>query len=139
MIYHFKFTNMRLWLDDTRDPPDGNWYIAKNYEDFKLCIRFFKPFDLISFDHDLGEDESIDRVNRGMSKRKSRALKKEAKNGLDCAKFLIKYCQDNKLKLPNYQVHSMNPVGKQNILSLLDNFKRFQDENNDSKRKNSSN
>ena len=48
------------------------------------------------------------------------------KTGLECAKWLIDYCIDNKQKLPNYLCHSQNPVGKDNILGLLDNFNKYE-------------
>jgi hypothetical protein len=50
------------------------------------------------------------------------------KTGYHCAKWLVEYCLDKNLKLPDFQVHSMNPVGKANIQSYLDNFRRVQDE-----------
>jgi len=36
----------------------------------------------------------------------------------------VDYCIDNNLKLPEYYCHSMNPVGKNNILSVLNQFKQ---------------
>ena len=59
---------------------------------------------LISFDHDLGEEFS----------------------GYDCAKYLVDYCLDRQLPLPDFAVHSQNPVGKENIERLLNNFKEQQ-------------
>lgn len=47
------------------------------------------------------------------------------KTGLDCAKWLVNYCMDKDLNLPAYEVHSMNPAGGKNILSLLQNFEKF--------------
>lgn len=64
--------------------------------------------------------------SKGMSKRKSRLLKKEEKIGYDCAKWLVEYYIDNKLKLPLYNIQSANPVGKENIDKLLKNFINFQ-------------
>ena len=48
------------------------------------------------------------------------------KTGLECAKWLIDYCIDNNQELPNYLCHSQNPVGKDNILGLLDNFNKYE-------------
>ena len=42
---------------------------------------------------------------------------------MECAKWLIEYCLDNNKNLPEYYVHSANPVGAKNIKSLLDSFK----------------
>ena len=46
------------------------------------------------------------------------------KTGLDCAKFLVEYCADENQPLPEYLVHSANPVGKKNIESFLENAKK---------------
>ena len=51
------------------------------------------------------------------------------KTGMDCAKWLVDYCMDNKKELPDFVVHSMNPAGGENIKSLLDQFKEFQHKN----------
>jgi hypothetical protein len=47
------------------------------------------------------------------------------KTGYDSAKWLGDYCLENKRKLPNFVVHSQNPVGKANIQGYLDNVKKF--------------
>lgn len=44
------------------------------------------------------------------------------KTGYECAKWLVEYCLDNDLDLPLCYVHSMNPVGKDNINNLLKNY-----------------
>ena len=123
-----------LWLDDVRNPVERDWLVfshigrdvdvvwVKSYFEFTTWIEKNGLPDAICFDHDLGEDESIERVKRGLSKRQVRILKKEAKSGMDCAKWLVEYCIDNKLSLPKYNIQSANPVGKENIDSLLKNF-----------------
>ena len=60
---------------------------------------------------------------------KKKESKKE-KTGLDCAKWLTEHCMDTKQKLPDFEIHSMNPAGGENIKSLLLNFKKFQDQEN---------
>jgi len=91
---------MNLWLDDFRVPTtEYSW--VKNYNEFTEHILIYGLPDFISFDHDLGEEES----------------------GYDCAKWLIEYCLNCNKKIPNYKVHSMNPIGKKNIEQLLENFK----------------
>ena len=37
----------------------------------------------------------------------------------------IRDCLDNNLKCPEYYCHSMNPVGKENILNLLNSFNKY--------------
>jgi hypothetical protein len=48
------------------------------------------------------------------------------KTGYDCAKWLVNYCLDNNQKLPNFIIHSMNPVGTKNISDYLNDFREFQ-------------
>ena len=111
-----------LWLDDVRDPfnHDINWLIfspigrnvdihwVKSYSEFTSWILNNGLPDGICFDHDLGDESDNE------------------KTGLDCAKFLINICIDQKLSLPLYSSQSANPVGRDNILKLLDNFKKLQ-------------
>lgn len=111
-----------LWLDDIRNPFSGLWgdYILKSlnwtwfpkgvrivwtktFEGFKDVIESEFP-DIIFFDHDLGQEET----------------------GKDCANWLIEYCMDNGKKLPRYLSQSSNPVGKENILSVLHQYSVYQ-------------
>jgi hypothetical protein len=104
-----------LFLDDERNPedvfwmkiPDGDYIIVRTAEEFKQTINQKGLPNYISFDHDLGEDP----------------------NGYDCAKWLVDYCIKTDKKLPTYTVHSQNPIGKDNIIGYLENFKRVYGEN----------
>lgn len=126
-----------IWLDDMRNPFQDNWikdyapdFInetivwVKNYTEFTTWIEKNGLPDMIAFDHDLGEDESRSRVESGMSKRKSRSIKRETKSGMECTKFLVEYCMDRNLPAPNFVVQSANPVGKQNITSYIENYNK---------------
>ena len=103
-----------LWIDDIRNPflnvenkvpncESIHWVL--NYSQFILYIEKLGLPDVISFDHDLADIDD--------------------KSGYDCAKYLVDYCMDNNKRLPSFRVHSANPVGKENIEYLLNNFKRF--------------
>ncbi|WP_448822730.1 cyclic-phosphate processing receiver domain-containing protein [Capnocytophaga sp.] len=94
---------MNLYLDDLRPTPEG-FERVYSYTDFVAYLKCKGLPDFISFDHDLGE---------GLS-------------GYDCAKYLVDYCLDRQLPLPDFAVHSQNPVGKENIERLLNNFKEQQ-------------
>ena len=94
---------MQLYLDDLRPTPEG-FDRVYSYEEFVAYLERKGLPDFISFDHDLGEDLS----------------------GYDCAKYLVAYCLEHQRSLPDYQVHSQNPVGRENIERLLDNFKSFE-------------
>lgn len=48
----------------------------------------------------------------------------EEKSGYDCAKFVVKYCQEHNLDTPSYDIQSSNIVGKDNIRSLMNNWHR---------------
>ena len=129
-----------LFLDDYRVPIDcaqymyrkgvdcriyhRDWVIVRSYIDFVEYITANGLPDLISFDHDLADDftqrENLD-INKWFN-----VLENREDTGMDAAKWLIDYCMNNNLKLPQYVVHSSNPSGYENIKGLLDNFKQKQ-------------
>ena len=105
-----------LWLDDMRNPFKDNWVYdyapqfleetivwVLNYDEFVEWIKYNGLPHTIAFDHDLGETIG----------------------GYDCAKWLVEYCIDNDLDLPNWIVQSANPVGKDNINGLLNNYLKY--------------
>ena len=92
-----------LYLDDLRSTPEG-FERVYSYTEFVAYLEHKGLPDFISFDHDLGEEFS----------------------GYDCAKYLVDYCLDHQLPLPDFSVHSQNHVGKENIERLLNNFKEQQ-------------
>jgi len=114
-----------LFLDDLRTPTDcisymhhrtpeykiysEEWVIVRNYSDFIFWIRENGLPDLISFDHDLGEEDE------------------GHPSGMECAKWLVNYCMDNQVKLPGWMVHSANPCGYENIKGLLSSFQENQE------------
>lgn len=59
--------------------------------------------DHIGFDHDLNSNEF---------------------NGVDAAKYLTGYCMSKDLPLPSYSIQSANTIGRENIKSVLETFKR---------------
>lgn len=100
-----------LWLDDIRNPIQfGGWdediynvIWVKTYEEFCDYIDKNGLPDRICFDHDLGTEKS----------------------GYDAAKYLVDYCQKHNCDVPLVSSQSANPVGRDNILSLVDNWHRF--------------
>jgi len=110
---------MLLFLDDIRTKEQvypvyyGDYFEVRSFEEFCAWIEENGLPEIISFDHDL----SIEHYAGDFSKEKT---------GMDCAKWLVEYCLDHNEKLPQYFVHSQNPVGKQNILGLLKGFEREQ-------------
>ena len=129
-----------LWLDDLRNPTDNIWndWITrqgvnptdyditwvKNYDDFTYWIVKNGLPDVVCFDHDLGQDIAIERYTTGgMTKTQAKRLKKlETMSGFDATKWMVNYCMDNDLRLPDWYIQSANPVGAENIKSYLQSF-----------------
>lgn len=97
----------KLYLDDIRNPKTDGWIVIRSYDEFVNWILENGIPDEISFDHDLS-DTSITN-NREMT-------------GYDCAKWLGQYCWENGLPIPDWNVHSANPVGRKNIEGYLTNM-----------------
>lgn len=95
----------KLFLDDVRYPQEVGWKIARSSgHAIRLCKLWGMP-DRISFDHDLGgEDTSI--------------------------KFILWLTEaliEGETQLPkgfSYTVHSMNPIGAENIRCHMENIIR---------------
>ena len=97
----------KLYLDDIRIPRTEGWTIVRSYNDFVSHITEYGAPSLISFDHDLGlEENGIER------------------NGYDCAKWVCEYCRENGVPLPDWNIHSANSVGYDNINFVFNNYKR---------------
>ena len=103
-----------LWLDDRINPLESrmDWLTyspigrkinviwVRDFSDFKGWICANGLPDAICFDYDLGENSPT---------------------GYDCAKWLIDYCQKNRLSLPLWSSQSTNPEGKARMNRLLRN------------------
>jgi 2-hydroxy-3-keto-5-methylthiopentenyl-1-phosphate phosphatase len=50
------------------------------------------------------------------------------KTGYHAAKWLCNYCQENKIKFPEYYVHSFNQIGKENIIGYIENYRQIAEE-----------
>ena len=104
-----------LFIDDERNVEDVTWAplpLQEKYhkEDWIVCRNIGEVYDTIhskgmpsyiSFDHDLGEDETT---------------------GFGIVKMIIEMDLDEFREIPkdfDFYVHSMNPIGKSNIEGLL--------------------
>lgn len=129
---------MKLFLDDIRIPIDcvsymhsrigfmnpiylEDWKIVRNYSEFiKVVEDNYKNITHISFDHDLADehynpamyDDDDYRYEKLYSEFKERT-------GYDCAKWIKEFYIKNNISLPIIIVHSMNPVGTQNIMRVF--------------------
>ena len=129
----------KLFLDDIRKPLDVkqawhkgvweefpslySWTIVRSYDQFTKFILDNGLPTVISFDHDLSwehypqDDFRLDvPINYAAFKEKT---------GYDCAKWLVDYCVTNNLPLPDFYVHSFNPVGRMNIVNFLVRFQEI--------------
>lgn len=113
----------KLYLDDIRFPsttypetPDCQWMLVRSYEEFVANITKHGLPQFMSFDHDLADEHYYKSADTTGFKEKT---------GFDCAKWLVEYCLAGNFQLPPFKVHSMNPVGKENIEGLLNPFARF--------------
>jgi hypothetical protein len=127
----------RLFLDDVRNPKDcisymGNgvynedWDIVRTYNEFVDYIKNNGVPDEISFDHDLA-DEHYDPSMFVSSKSYGEKYETfKEKTGYDCARWLSQYCIDNVIPMPKTcYIHSMNPVGRDNIQSVLNSLNKI--------------
>lgn len=126
-----------LFLDDIRQPKDAfeythqqiflenGWSVVKSYDEFIEWIKTSGLPDLISFDHDLADTHYTPEHlwnDYEKSKRWQEDQVHKERTGYECAKWLVDYCLENKIRLPKFFCHSMNPVGKDKIMSLLNSF-----------------
>lgn len=121
-----------LFLDDLRSPRQcynyikneiylrSDWDIVRNYDQFVNYILNVGIPKVISFDHDLA-DEHYDTLNETdfTSLQEYYLFRDREMTGYDCAKWLKEYCDLHEYPLPKILCHSMNPVGKENILKLF--------------------
>lgn len=121
----------KLFLDDfreifdafvyTRNPiyTDIDWIIVRNYSEFCQCIDECGLPEIVSFDHDLADTHYSHENQYGILDYDTFT----EKTGYHCAKWMIDYMLEQEIyKLPKCYVHSMNPVGRENINSLFSSF-----------------
>lgn len=124
-----------LFLDDERNPSDVNWVmlpykvnweIVRTYNEFKNMILKKGVPAFVTFDHDLSDyqqkipsEEDSYEYDDGDLKKTYTSIEM---TGYDCAKWLAEYCYNFSKQFPEFQVHSMNPVGQKRIRDYLEWF-----------------
>ena len=93
--------------------------LVKNYDEFVKCISKLGMPKFISFDHDLAIEHYPTRDDNSVNYDKY-----TEKTGYDCAKYAIAYCKKFNINFPSYYVHSMNPVGKDNIEQIITKYNK---------------
>ena len=103
-------TNHIYWIDDERDPvnyftEDDSRHIIwlRSAQAFKRTLDSLGLPDAVYFDHDLGMF---------------------SESGYECAKYLVKFCEEYDCDLPEYHCQSSNPPGRENILSYLNSYQK---------------
>ena len=118
-----------IFLDDVRHPNNVTWVdlpenqhysVVRNYNEFVDLITLRGLPKFVTYDHDLADSHYGD----GLHGDDINYNKYNEKTGYDCAKWLVNECMKKGVKHPPYQVHSMNPVGKQNIISYVESYNR---------------
>jgi len=112
-----------LFLDDFRDPqivswidlPLHDWTVVRSYKEFRDAIWNKGIPEFVSYDHDLADDH-YGSMNHGGAIDYDNLTEK---TGYDCAKFLCNECCKRGIKHPDFAVHSMNPVGADNIRKYI--------------------
>jgi hypothetical protein len=99
---------MKVWLDDCRSmPPSFDVHVKTASEAISLLKEGGVKY--VSFDHDLGLEN--------------------AGTGHDVAKWILEQAFYGKLSPIDWFVHSANPVGAENIKSVMKQAERFWREN----------
>lgn len=93
---------LKLSIDDLRECPEGFDIVRSSKEAIDYIKTNGVP-DIISFDHDLGADDT----------------------SMEVVNFIINGVLDGELQIPEnfiFFIHSANPVGSENIKRTLLNF-----------------
>jgi len=100
--------------------------LVTNYDEFVECIKNNGIPEKIWYDHDLGiEHYPCSEPDGGISNPIEIPYDSYTeKTGFDCAKWLVEYCADKNIIHPPFYVHSMNPIGKYNIISYIESYNR---------------
>lgn len=110
-----------LFLDDIREPGSVAWVkyplelrmlemvIARNYDEFVKTITERGDPACISYDHDLDEVTMI-------------GGKSTERTGYDCVKWYVGLLEARRSQHPEFFIHSMNPVGGNNIRRYIQNY-----------------
>jgi hypothetical protein len=136
---------MKIYLDDTRHPTQSflytndeiylkDWVIVKDFESFKFLIDSIilnqgnlDEVEVISYDHDLADEHYHQAMLLSDHTEYNNLYEVfQEKTGLDCVKYLIEVCLDNLCDMPQFLVHTQNPVGHLNITAMLKNFEKYQ-------------
>lgn len=129
---------MKIFLDDIRYPKEclgymhrrigedsllylTDWFIVRNYNEFVDVInKNYLDISHISFDHDLADEHMQDYYKNQVNGENTIEYSNfKEKTGVSCAEYIKEFYNKNNMKYPKMYVHSMNPVGTQNIINVF--------------------
>lgn len=84
---------MKIWIDDIRLVPEGFVWVKSSKEAIDVIERNWDDIELISFDHDLGGDDTSYIV----------------------AKWIEEQVWNGRRMTAELKIHSSNPVGRTNL------------------------
>lgn len=92
--------NLKLWIDDLREAPDDTWDTVTTSEAAIALMRELRVysirFEKVSFDHDLGGD--------------------------DTTRPVVMWMIENDVRFDNYAIHSANPVGRDWLSGMINRY-----------------
>lgn len=93
----------KLYLDDIRTPLSDGWVVVRSYDEAVSYVQVNGFPREVSLDHDLGE---------------------AVPTGMDFARWLVEQDLDHDSMPDNFEfnIHSANPVGSDNISGLLTSY-----------------
>lgn len=96
----------KLWIDDVRPAPEG-WWWAKSSRQAKAFIvqHGLDQIDTISFDHDLGGDDTT----------------------MPVMNYIEELVFTKSATAPIMTVHSQNPVGRAQLEAIIQRIQSFPD------------
>lgn len=95
---------IKLWIDDVRPAPDESWDVVATSDAaiafLNLMVKHVRMerIDVISFDHDLGGD--------------------------DTARPVVIWMIENNVRATEYRIHSANPVGRDWLTGMIERYLR---------------
>jgi hypothetical protein len=115
---------IKIYLDDVRTPNDSEWIVARDYEQFVEQVNKYglENIDLISLDHDLGDDAMVEYYNNAKENFTIDYNNIREKTGYDACKFLVNKSMEKNIPLPTVFVHSANPIGCGNMIGYINNY-----------------
>lgn len=108
--------------------PLREWVFVRTYDEFVKTINERGIPDTCSYDHDLFREHYDEYAiahnpNSPTFGRIRYEIFKE-KTGMECARFLANLCVERQIPIPPYFVHTLNPIGRENIRLIMEGARK---------------